>query len=161
MQFSTTVIYFSERNNMCRTQKHSIYNICTVRAWEGDTTNLSTASSLCERLDPAAVHPECREASLLWAVPMPSELLCRYSWTLYCVWNLWFSRETGFPIQTLQSQVTSHTKKCKQTLLCFLKLLFSFDLGKSLWKTSTQLLSYPDVNTSWKLSVLSCDKNFI
>ncbi len=87
--------------------------------------------------------------------------LCRYSWTLYCGWNLgiWQSNRFSHPnIAEVVDVRVSHTKKWKQTWICFLKLPFSFDLRKSLQKISTQLLSYPDVNTSWKLSVLPCEK---
>ncbi len=91
--------------------------------------------------------------------------LCQYSWTLYCGWNLGIGRETGFPSQTLQrwyTVCTSHPKKWIHTWLChvdkscYLVLILDSHTKRLL----LSLLSYPDVNTIWKLPDLSGEEIF-
>jgi hypothetical protein len=77
MQWNTTVIYFPESKNICKTQQHVI---CWMYSKIGvgiyiQITILDTRFSLCWRPDSAAAGPKCREATFPQAASMPSEFV--------------------------------------------------------------------------------------
>ncbi len=83
---------------------------------------------------------------------------CRYSWNLYCSWNLgiWQRNLFSHPnsAEVVYVKVTPRNGKINANKSCYLVLILDTHSKRLLFS----FMSYPDVNTFWKLSALLSDK---